>query len=228
MESIQQVASSVNVKTIIIGIAIGLFVLGLTYIFIKFSHTRPLIQGFTATNGVASLPCGQESSEAEKLMGLFLSRDLSRTESGKSDLDNLKNLLSKLTCFKRDLVNPGSVISASKEVQFNTYSDIQNLADTTAQCFAAQIPERDLSIQFDKWEKYGKDLLLRLCTAADLHEKEVDDASNLFINIVADVKSIARDRCFRDVRTPYCSPRDAAPSMTTEVKNLQSYSSEPL
>jgi hypothetical protein len=228
MESIQQVGSSVNTKTIYIGVAIGLFIVGLTYVFIKYSKTRPLIQGFAATNGTSSLPCGQESSEAEKLMGLFLGRDVSHTENGAKDLDNLKNLLSKLTCFKRDLVNPGSVISASKEVQFNTYSDIQNLADTTAQCFAAQIPERDLSIQFDKWEGYGKDLILRLCTAADLHEKEVDDANEFFIRVISDVKSIARDRCFRDVRTPYCSPRDAAPMMTKDVKNLNSYSSEPL
>jgi hypothetical protein len=214
-------------KILVFGAVVALAVIGIVLLFIRYKDTRPvahpLIQGFTATHGTGTLACGHESMEAEKLMGMFETADVSHTDDGAKDRNSLKNLLSKLTCFKRDLQSPGHIISATKEVKFDTYQDIQNLADTTAQCFGRSIPERDLQIQFDKWGTYGRDLLKRLCTATDMHEGQVDEALDLFSKVLADVQAVAFENCIERMNDPRLSPRDPRPIMSADVKNLRDY-----
>lgn len=226
-------------KSVTIGLVIaGLVIVGVL-LFIRYKDTSPLqnpllqgfkdapgfknAEGFRATNVGGLLACGDVSKDAELLMSKFVARDVQGSKDGAKDVENLRSLLSKLTCFQRDLQSPGQLIAATREVQFNTYSDIQNLADTTAQCFAQQIPERDLDIQLEKWASYGRDLLMRLCTACDMQENEVEEVETLFMGVLQQTRGVAHSRCLKNVATPMLSPRDPAPVLPQEVKDLRDY-----
>ena len=211
-------------KLILVGVFLSLLVIGASLLIIHYRKSRPLIQGFNAVNGVGAVPCGQDSVEAESLYALFSGRDLSSTEDGKKDLNNLRNLLARFACMKRDLLSPSGLISAEKELQFCTYSDIQPSAETTARCLSKQIPERDLDIQFEKWKLYGLDLIRRLCTSAHLTEQEVQVADKQFIALFNDVYQISVIKCLTGKSIEQDPSRhDPAKYMAPELKNLQPY-----
>jgi len=167
------------------------------------ADTRPIRQNFTgsegfyggASNGTSGLPCGRVSSEAEQLYAMFANRSLAIGEEGSSDLHDLKNLLSKLTCFKSDLMSPGQTITAVKELGFATHMDIQPVADLTARCFSRILPERDLDIQITKWMDFGMDIIRRLCTAGNISEGERQQAESFLKVLVYDVDGIAKGVC---------------------------------
>ena len=211
-------------KSILIGIVLTLLVIGCTLLIIHYRNSRPLvIQGFKATNGVGAVPCGQDLAEAETLYALFSGRQLN-TEDGKKDLNDLRNLLAKFACMKRDLLSPSGLITAEKELRFCTYSDIQPSAETTARCLSKQIPERDLDIQFEKWKLYGLDLIRRLCTSANLTEQEVQVADQQFITLFNDVYQVSVVKCLTGKSIEKDPSRhDPAKYMAPELKNLQPY-----
>ena len=228
-------SSSMDWTSILAGVGLSLFVIVLATLFIKYSNTRPLQtgfmnynsgkEGFAAVNGVSNIPCGHDLADGEALYSMFIGRDLSSTEDGKKDLADLRNLLAKLACMKRDLLSPSGTLSAEKELQFCTYSDIQPSTETTSRCLSKQIPERDLEIQFEKWSIYGVDLLKRLCTDTKMEEGEVVSTENRLTNIISDVYSIAKVKCLTGPPIENdCSPRDPAKYASPETKNLSAYS----
>ena len=182
-------------------VAIALTLLAL-YIFGR-ADTRPIRQNFKvgegfyggAVNGTSELPCGRVSSEAEQLYSIFSSRSLTIGEEGSNDLHDLKNLLSKLTCFKSDLMSPGQTITAVKELGFATHMDIQPVADLTARCFSKILPERDLDIQITKWSDFGLDMIKRLCTSGNLSESERQKAESLLHTIIVDIDGVSKGVC---------------------------------
>jgi len=225
---------SMSWSNILAGVGLSLFVIFISMIYINYSNTRPLQsgfanfkptinEGFNAVNGVGNIPCGQDLADGEALYSRFVGRDLSVTEDGTKDLEDLRVLLAKLACMKRDLLSPSGTISAEKELKFCTYSDIQPSAETTSRCLSKQIPERDLEIQFEKWSLYGTDLLKRLCTDTSMEEQEVVSAEGLFNNIMTDVHSIAKIKCLTGAPVDDCSPRDPAKYASPETKNLREY-----
>ena len=226
--------SSITWRSVLAGVGLSLLVIFISSIFIKYYNTRPLQSGFAdfvpkvaeefnAVNGVSNIPCGHDLADGEKLFSMFLGRDLSTTEDGKKDLEDLRVLLAKLACMKRDLLSPSGTISAEKELKFCTYSDIQPSAETTSRCLSKQIPERDLDIQIEKWNLYGKDLIKRLCTDTSMSEEEVLSAEKIFDSIMSDVYDIAKIKCLTGVPVNDCGPRDPAKYASPETKNLREY-----
>lgn len=130
---------------------------------------------------------------------MFATKNLAPGSEGDADRRDLKNLLSRLTCMKTDLMAPQHLIAAVKELGFATHLDIQPVADLTARCFSKTIPERDLSIQFIKWRDAGLDLLRRLCTETNLTEPEVAEAEKLFRAVWGDVYDVASVQCLKTV-----------------------------
>jgi hypothetical protein len=228
-------SSGISWRSVLAGVGLSLVVIFISSIFIKYSNTRPLqsgfadfvpktTEGFNAVNGVGNIPCGQDLADGEALYSMFLGRDLNTTEDGKKDLEDLRVLLAKLACMKRDLLSPSGTISAEKELKFCTYSDIQPSAETTSRCLSKQIPERDLEIQIEKWNIYGKDLIKRLCTDTSMSEQEVVSAEKKFDSVMSDVYSIARVKCLTGVPIDNdCGPRDPVKYMSPELKNLREY-----
>lgn len=182
-------------------------------------------EGFQGpSKGVSDIPCGQESSFAIQLSDLFASK-VSTTEDGEADLTEFKVILSKLCCFKHDLMSTNQIVMATKTVPFNTSHDRENLGDTTGRCFRNAMPVRDLNIIFDTWKDRGQFLLDRLCTSYNLSKQEGTQANNAFMSVFSDTLSIARTVCISDYNDgkTKVSPRDLKGYTPEEVKELGPY-----
>ncbi len=192
----------------IIGVLIAIVVVGVGYIFWKRSNTMPKVQGFQPTvdlsgtegffGGVAvgaGIPdCLRTSSEASQVYATFANRTQT-TEEGSADLDELRLLLSKLSCFKKDLIGTAGVVEATRYQAYATSMDLEPVAETTARCFAKTIPARDLDLSLEKWSKRGMVLLRRLCTSGNLSEGEARQVEAIFDSLIRDVSEIAKSVC---------------------------------
>jgi hypothetical protein len=164
------------------------------------SQTMPSVQdiqeGFGGVAVGSGMPeCLRASSEGAQIADFFTGRT-STVEEGEDDLRELLLLLSKLACFKKDLIGVSGVVEATRYQPYSTAHDIEAVAETTARCFAKTIPPRDLDIIFDKWESRGSMLLRRLCTAYDVSGKDNGMLKGKFAAMIADVKDVAKSACF--------------------------------
>jgi hypothetical protein len=209
---------------VIVGAIVTAIVIAVVYFVVGRADTRPIKQGFYGgpINGTTTLACGRMSSEAEALIGMFEGRPLG-TGEGEQDLHDLKAVLSKMLCMKQDLMAPQQTITAAKELGFATHMDIQPVADLTARCFSKTIPERDLSIQFGKWQEFGHDMIRRLCTAAELSEVERENAEKLFNAAWRDAMDVSLIQCLKTATDHKHSPHDAQPNTPEEVEDLRAY-----
>jgi len=203
---------------------VALLVFGI-YLVIGRAETRPLKQGFYGgpINGTSGLACGRMSSEAERLVALFASKQLDVGEEGQKEFHDLKNVLSKMLCMKQDLMAPQQTITAAKELGFATHMDIQPVADLTARCFSKTVPERDLSVQFGKWREFGLDMVRRLCTAGSLTEAESKEAEDLYVAVWKDAMDVALGACIGTIPSGKVSPHDAAPRTPESIMELSEY-----
>jgi len=184
------------------------------------------VEGFGgAARGAGSPDCLRSSLEGSELVALFQGRE-SGFEEGSDDLRELTQIVSKLSCFKKDLVSPSYIVEATRYQQFVTMHDIEPIAETTGRCFAKTISPRDLEIAFEKWSQRGELLIRRLCTAYRLASSEVTKAQTLFRAVLRDVQDIARGSCLqgepRIAGKP--GPRDAHPYEAPGLENLGEYS----
>lgn len=211
-------------KYVLGGLVLGAIVFTIVYFVMGRADTRPVREGFQGpVFGTTNLPCGRASSEAQATLAFFESKGLGVNNA---DFKDLRDLLSRFTCLKQDLMAPQQMITSTKELGFETHMDIQPLADLTARCFSKTIPERDLSIQFIKWRDYGVDLIRRLCTAGNLGEAEVLYVEKLFLAAWTDVYDVANTVCITSIKDGGAfkgSPRDPAPSADEGDADLRPY-----
>lgn len=230
---------------LVIGLVVAGIIVAVGYMFWKKSNTMPKVQGFeggpppseqdlsgaTAEGffggvavGAGQPDCLRTSSEAAKIYGTFLQRN-SSTEEGSPDLDELRLLLSKLACFKKDLLGTAGVVEATRYQAYATSMDMEPIGETTARCFAKTIPKRDLDLSLDKWNKRGKVLLNKLCTSYDLSEADVTTVEQQFEALMADISDIANSVCLGGepmiAGTP--TPRNPGGYEPTDIQDLGPY-----
>jgi hypothetical protein len=192
---------------IAVGIVLAFVIWSVASFFWNRSNTMPKAQGFEDVSGTpvegffggvavgAGEPdCLRTSSEAAQVYAIFANRS-SSTEEGSADFDEFRLLLSKLACFKKDLIGTAAVVEATRYQPYATSMDIEPISETTARCFAKTIPSRDLEISLDKWTKRGNELIRRLCTSMNLTEMESAQAETLFNSLIRDVADVARSVC---------------------------------
>ena len=181
-------------------------------------------EGFQGpSKGVSDIQCGQESSYAVNLSALFASKE-STTEEGEADLDEFKQILSKLCCLKHDLMSTNQVVQSTLSLKFNTSHDRENPADTTGRCFTKSLPSRDLDIIFTTWRERGLALLDKLCTSYDLNDEEAKGAKNDLLSLWSDTYDVGRTVCAPDNKdTKNASPRDVRGVMPEKVQTLGTY-----
>ena len=171
----------------------------------------------------AGIPdCLRTSSEAAELHDFFAAK-FGYNEEGNADFREFRTLLSTLACFKKDLMGVAGQVEATRYQPFLTQIDMEPIAETTARCFAKTIPPRDLELAFDKWSKRGHFLIVRLCTAANLTEAEVDRADSVYKGLITDLYDIAKEKCLTG--TPLIAaepaPRDAKPSESHDISGRE-------
>lgn len=150
--------------------------------------------------GAGDPDCLRSSSEAAQLYSMFRSRT-STTSEGPEDLSELRLLLSKMACFKKDLLGTAQQVEATRYQPYATSMDIEPIAETTARCFAKTIPKRDLDIILEKWSNRAQSLIVRLCTSMNLSEAEHRQAETLLNALVADVNDVASSVCLAGTPT---------------------------
>ena len=151
-------------------------------------------EGFAGPVAGAGTPgCLNTLNDAAKLSALLHEKP-AHTSEGPDDLRELDLILSKLACFKRDLMGNG-VVNATLRQPFSTAHDLEPVAETTARCLAKTIPQRDLQLGLDKWGTRGTFLIKRLCTAEALSDAEEKEAIRLFGSAMQDVNDVALGVC---------------------------------
>ena len=152
-------------------------------------------EGFAGpTKGAGTPDCLSSSSECAHLSEMLSSRR-SKTEEGPDDIREMKVILSKISCLKRDLLGNAKVVQATRYQPFNTSHDLEPVAETAARCFSRTIPQRDLMLSFDKWGSRGTFLLKRICTSLAFSDGEEEKAIELFGQAMADLIQIALGEC---------------------------------
>ncbi len=175
------------------------------------NKTMPKTSGFSDASGHEGFfggvavgsgdpDCLRSSSEAAQLYSTFRSRT-STTSEGPEDLSELRLLLSKMACFKKDLLGTAQQIEATRYQAYATSMDIEPIAETTARCFAKTIPKRDLDIILEKWSTRAQTLVVRLCTSMNLSEAEHRQAESLLNALVKDISDVARSVCLAGTPT---------------------------
>lgn len=181
--------------------------------------TRKGVEGFGgASHGAGSPSCLRSSAESAQLVDMFVDKN-PRFEEGPDALRELTILMGKLACFKKDLVSPSYIVSATRNQPYTTAHDIEPIAETTGRCFSKTISPRDLTISLDKWNQRGESLVKKLCTAYSLGQKEVEHAQGLFRHVIRDVSDVARSSCLQGepMIAGKPGPRDAHPYEKAEA-----------
>jgi hypothetical protein len=221
-----------NIMYIVGGLAICIIIAYTVYFVMGRAKTLPIVQparvpteGFYggARTGTSNLTCGRVSSEAEQLYSIFLDKGVKGFEDGKDDLRELNNLLSKLCCFKKDLMTSVQTITAVRGLEFNTQQDIQPIGDLTGRCFSKSIPERDLNLQIIKWRNSGSTLIHRLCTTSGLSEGQVRKAEKLFGALINDIEGVSSAKCISSLPKEQKGRFDPEPSTTPDLVGLRNY-----
>ena len=192
----------------------------------KASMTTEAFYGGVAV-GAGSPDCLRSSSEGSALIAMFSNRKMAvdDDDNNSADLRELTQIVSKLSCFKKDLVSPSYIVEATRYQQFVTMHDIEPIAETTGRCFAKTISPRDLELAFDKWTSRGDTLVRRLCAAEQLSAEEVKTAQGLFNAVIRDVKDIARGACLQGepMIAGKPGPRDPHPFEDPDLTDLGTY-----
>jgi hypothetical protein len=173
------------------------------------AYTTPSVQGFQGVQtvkrvavegfagpavGAGEPNCMNTSKDCAALYEMLSTRTV-KTDEGPDDLRELKVILSKISCMKRDLLGNAKVVQGTRYQPFSTAHDIEPVAETTARCFSRTIPQRDLSLSLDKWGSRGTFLIKRLCTAENLSDSEEKEALRLFGDAMADLSDVAMTEC---------------------------------
>jgi hypothetical protein len=198
MESLQ-VPYRLVLAIIVIAIMVGLIV-NVMYFTPKYKRVDEGFFGGVA-RGSGHPDCLRTLPEGSELLDLVSKRNTSSDLSGVSeaspDYQELQLILSKLGCLKKDLMSPSGIPEATRYQTFETAHDRINVAELTGLCLSQNIPSRDLDIVFATWRDRGNVLLRKLCTAANLNEKDVQKAELLFKKAWSDVYDISTSKCLK-------------------------------
>jgi len=194
-------SSGFSYTPLLIGIAVAALVFVVAYFVIGRAETRPIVQGFQDTAPYVPFQQAIEESTlftcAEMIPEAVQSlKVISKGVPSSSDaLRDYKSLLAKISCFQKDISSVQKAITATKDLGFITQQDIQPVADLTARCFAKSVPERDLEIQYEKWDMAGEQLLKTLMEEGGKSSSDVTQAYSLLKKALETSRQVALREC---------------------------------
>lgn len=186
---------------LLIGFVIAAIVFVVAYFVIGRADTRPLVQGFEDTAPYLPFQPTIETSTlfscADTIPQAVQSLQILRpgVPSSSDALREYKSLLAKISCFKQDISSVEKAITATKDLTFITQQDIQPVADLTARCFAKSVPERDLEIQYEKWDMAGEALIQTLAKEGNKSLIETKKAYSLLKEALESSRQTALKEC---------------------------------
>jgi hypothetical protein len=207
-------------------VLLGVF---LTVWMISLKHrTMPWIgrEGFAGMGGTGSSDCLYTLAGAAELLSVFEQAGVEGVEEGPKDYSELRLLLGKLACMKKDLMSPAGMVHATLHQPFANTHDREPVGETVARCFAKTIPARELDLSFDLWKSRGLELLRRLCTASNLTEEMSTQQETRYQMVWGDVYMIAKAACLAGeplIGGKPAGPRDPGAFASNFVMGLDKY-----
>lgn len=140
------------------------------------------------------------------------------------DLAEMRLLLSKWGCLKKDLMGIQGVVEATRYQPYSTLHDRIPVADIAGQCKSKTMPQRDLDISLETWRERADFLLRRLAASVNLSQQEVTRLEKLLASAWADLYNIAKSQCLTYIPSGELKlPRDAAPYLPDNLVDLGPY-----
>jgi hypothetical protein len=214
-------------------IATVLVIVVITWFIIRFMNTVPAYPRVSeafyggVARGSGHPDCLRTLPEGSEILDRL--QRAKQTPPGLSDANadyaEMQLLLSKMACLKKDLMSPSGIPEATRYQAFETAHDRIAVAELTGMCLSKNIPSRDLDIIFGTWRERGQMLLRKLCTEADLSEKDATDLEKLFSAAWKDVYQIATSQCLKSESIVSSNPDagDVAPYDVPSSKTQRSY-----
>lgn len=134
--------------------------------------------------------CLGQNATASTILDMFPSNN-------SDDFIEMKRLLNKLCCFKKDLSSANHVVDATRKQPYITDHDVEPIAEVTARCFAKTISPRDLEISFDIWTGRGNALLESMAASSAMTSADLTKAQSIFNLFIRDVRNDAQTECLQ-------------------------------
>ena len=101
--------------------------------------------------------CVERSTEAQSLLARFAT--VPATDDNAAEL---RLLISKLCCMEVDIVAPSAGSYRTLPLQFRTSHDLEPASTTVGRCLSRSLPQRDIDLALEKFQRRGEDLLTRV------------------------------------------------------------------
>ena len=176
-----------------------------------------------AANGAGEPSCLRTLTDASAVYE-ELSMRCGGYEQAQKDLAELRLLVSKWACLKKDIMSPSGIVIATRSLPYSTLHDRIPVPDIAGQCNSKTIPARDLDITFDTWNKRAKYLFRRLASGAKIGQAEAAKLEGKLLASLRDVYEIAKSECLGSIPAGKMNPRDAQPYTPDEITEHGTYS----
>jgi len=152
---VQQFLTLTHIFTI--GFILLFFVTILLYVYPRFLKD---VEGFStiAVDPVYSPKCFARDAEAQRLLAEVVNA-IPRTSEGVQWVDEFRLILTKLLCIDADITGSGSGVYSTMDLQFNTFHDMEPVANFVGRCLNRSLKERDITLTLEKLETRGAELL---------------------------------------------------------------------
>jgi hypothetical protein len=155
-DPVQKFATLSNILTI--GFLILFFITALLYLYPGFLGQR---EGFTtiAVDPTYHPKCFARDAEAQRLLAEVVN-SVPNTPEGIQWVDEFRLILTKLLCIDADITGSGSGVYSTMSLQFNTFHDMEPVANFVGRCLNRSLRERDVSLTLKKLETRGSELIM--------------------------------------------------------------------
>jgi len=152
---IQKLFTTFNLS--MIGFLLLFFVTVLLYVYPNFLKE---IEGFStiAVDPVYHPKCFARDAEAQRLLAEVVNA-FPNTPEAIQWVDEFRLILTKLLCIDADITGSGSGVYSTVDLKFNTFHDMEPVANFVGRCLNRSLKERDMKLTLEKLETRGAELL---------------------------------------------------------------------
>ena len=138
-------------------VLLGVFLLALCILLVHY-RPRDLHEGFAVVDPIHMPACVQRSSAAQRILAAIATYPASDEAA-----EELRLLLSKLTCIEADISTSGAGKYRTLSLQFRTSHDMEPPTSFVGRCLNNAVRQRDIDLVMDKYTKRGKALIKSRC-----------------------------------------------------------------
>jgi hypothetical protein len=161
IESIRSFAESFGSKFFeyrnLVMIGVILITLVAVYVYVWPNYIN---EGFAtaAVDPVMMPKCVQRDGEAQNLLSQVNSVVVKNPENVQA-FGELQLIVSKFLCMDADITGQGAGVYSTYSLPFNTYHDMEPVANFVGRCLGNAVKQRDIVLTLDKLEKRGGELI---------------------------------------------------------------------